>query len=183
VAKQQAASVSYRPNPQAIKRNPNHANKIPPSARPLSRDPVPPPTITPEDLATRPYAVRRTAFAQLPIYHNWKSGGTNIIVMIKKINGNKQALAQELTEKLGIAKERIKLNPTTGHLELKVRCITKEEPSESGHSLTNNHRGITTTKLGITSWNEDFDETSDSIGLKRPAKLLRSGEEALYHSM
>lgn len=134
-ARQQVASISYRPDPQAIKRNPNHANKIPPSARPLSRDPVPPPTITPEELSTRPYAIRRTAFAQLPIYRAWKSGGTNIVVMIKKINGNKQALAQELTEKLGIAKERIKLNPTTGHLELKVREAPKDLVS-SGRSLT-----------------------------------------------
>lgn len=114
--------ISYQPDPTThYNQNPNKASKIPPSARPLSRAPTPPPTITPEDLQTRAYAVRRTPFGQLPVYRNWKSGGTQKLVLVKKINGDKQLLAREFTEKLGIAKERVVINPTTGHIQLKVR--------------------------------------------------------------
>lgn len=67
-----------------------------------------------------PYIVRRTAFAQLPVYRKWMAGGTKEVVLIKKVNGNRQTLAQELTEKLDIPQDNIRLNPTTGHLELKV---------------------------------------------------------------
>lgn len=41
--------------------------------------------------------------------------------MIKKVSGDKNALVQELLEKVvGGDKERIRINPTTGHVELTV---------------------------------------------------------------
>lgn len=121
---QSSRSVSYQPDPTVhVKINPNKANKISPSKRPLSRDPIPPPTITPEDLKTRAYAVRRTPFGQLPLYRDWKSGNTQILVRVKKVNGDKQLLAREITEKLGIEKERVNINPTTGHIHVKVRLV------------------------------------------------------------
>lgn len=114
--------ISYKPNPNTPRTPPaTLANKIPPAARPLFRAPVPPPTITQTELQSRLYAVRRTPFAQLPVYRNWKSGGTRQIILIKKVSGDKNALVQELLEKVvGGDKERIRINPTTGHVELTV---------------------------------------------------------------
>lgn len=121
---QQTASISYRPNPLAPKDKPQTASsKIPPASRPLSRDAVPPPTLTTEALNSMPYVVRRTAFAQLPVYRKWMSGGTRQIILIKKVNGDKSVLVNELTEKFGVKEDNIRINPTTGHVELKVcRC-------------------------------------------------------------
>lgn len=69
--------------------------------------------------------IRRTPFAQLPVYRVFKAGGSKIVVLIKKVKGDKKVLVEELHEKLGIDKTRIALNPTTGHVELKVRCNGK----------------------------------------------------------
>ena len=71
-----------------------------------------------------PYIVRRTAFAQLPVYRKWMAGGTKQVVTIKKISGDTRALGRELTEKFDIPEDNLRLNPVTGHLELKVgfRC-------------------------------------------------------------
>lgn len=121
----QTASVSYRPNPLAPRRpNQPPPAKIPQSARPLARTGLEPPTITAEELAKRPYVVRRTPFAQLPIYRKWKSGGTQLLVLIKKVNGDKLQLVSELREKLNIEAERIRINPTTTHIEIKVCFLT-----------------------------------------------------------
>lgn len=51
----------------------------------------------------------------------WKSGGTREIILVKKVNGSKQQLVKELKEKIGIAQDKIKINPTTGHIEINVR--------------------------------------------------------------
>ncbi|CAH0037853.1 unnamed protein product [Clonostachys solani] len=123
---QQIAFVSYRPNPLAPRR-PHQPPpvKIHPSERPLAREPLEPPTITEEELASRPYVVRRTPYAQLPVYRVWKSGGTREIILVKKVNGNKQQLVKELKEKIGVAQDKIKINPTTGHIEINGHYLDK----------------------------------------------------------
>ena len=117
----QAASISYKADPRAVQRAAKSAaSTISKSARPLSREPLPPPTMTPEALQSMPYIIRRTAFAQLPVYRKWMAGGTKEIILIKKINGDRSILAQELKEKLEIPQDNIRHNPTTGNLEIKV---------------------------------------------------------------
>jgi large subunit ribosomal protein L49 len=117
----QIAHISYSPDPAAPPpANPNAARKVPQSARPLARPTTPPPTITAEALHNAPYIVRRTPFAQLPIYRKWKAGGNKQIIYVKKINGDRKLLAQELIEKLEVEPANVRINPTTGHLEIKV---------------------------------------------------------------
>lgn len=114
-------SVSYAPNPQAKRENPNKANKIPPSKRPLARPIVGPPTITEEALKECKWIIRRTSFAQLPVYQKWRQGATRQEITIKGVTGDKRALLQELRDKLDVPEAKIKLNPTTGAIVLTVR--------------------------------------------------------------
>ncbi|KAL7938883.1 mitochondrial large subunit ribosomal protein domain-containing protein [Trichoderma chlorosporum] len=112
----QAASISTKPS---SRQNPNQKLKIPPHLRQLSRAPAPPPTKTPEELVSLGYIVRRTPSVQLPIYRRWQSGGTRQVVLIKKIDGDRVRLLEDLAGGLGIAREDVRINPTTQHIELK----------------------------------------------------------------
>ncbi|KAL6870459.1 mitochondrial large subunit ribosomal protein domain-containing protein [Trichoderma novae-zelandiae] len=111
--KPSSASASPR------QKNPNQKFKIPPHLRQLSRPPVPPPTKTPEELVSLGYIVRRTPSVQLPVYRRWQSGGTRQVVLIKKIDGDRIRLLEDLVGDLGIAREDVRINPTTQHIELK----------------------------------------------------------------
>ncbi|KAL6815781.1 hypothetical protein GGI42DRAFT_116465 [Trichoderma sp. SZMC 28013] len=112
----QAASISTKPSSRT---NPNQKLKIPPHLRQLSRAPVPPPTKTPEELVSLGYIVRRTPSVQLPIYRRWQSGGTRQVVLIKKVDGDRVRLLEDLVGGLGVAREDVRINPTTQHIELK----------------------------------------------------------------
>ncbi|ETS02449.1 hypothetical protein M419DRAFT_55833, partial [Trichoderma reesei RUT C-30] len=101
------------------RQNPNQKAKIPPHLRQLSRAPVPPPTKTPEELVSLGYIVRRTPSVQLPVYRRWQSGGTRQVVLIKKVDGDRIRLLEDLVQGLGIAREDARINPTTQHIELK----------------------------------------------------------------
>ncbi|KAL6898999.1 mitochondrial large subunit ribosomal domain-containing protein [Trichoderma evansii] len=115
----QAASISTKPSPISARQNPNQKLKIAPHLRQLSRAPVPPPTKTPEELVSLGYIVRRTPSVQLPVYRRWMSGGTRQVVLIKKIDGDRRRLLEDLVGSLGIAREDVRINPTTQHIELK----------------------------------------------------------------
>lgn len=118
----QARFVSFKPNPRAPARNP-HANvkdKIPAHMRVVERPPVPPPTISAEALQSAPWVVRRTAYAQLPVYRKWMAGATKEVIMIKKISGDRALLAEQIKEKVGVPEEKIKINPGSGHIEVTV---------------------------------------------------------------
>ncbi|UKZ67201.1 mitochondrial 54S ribosomal protein mL49 [Trichoderma atroviride] len=115
----QAASISTKPSPVSARQNPNQKLKIAPHLRQLSRAPVPPPTKTPEELVSLGYIVRRTPSVQLPVYRRWMSGGTRQVVLIKKIDGDRRRLLEDLVGSLGIAREEVRINPTTQHIELK----------------------------------------------------------------
>ncbi|KAH8130717.1 hypothetical protein ACSS6W_002794 [Trichoderma asperelloides] len=115
----QAASISTKPSSISARQNPNQKLKIAPHLRQLSRAPVPPPTKTPEELVSLGYIVRRTPSVQLPVYRRWLSGGTRQVVLIKKIDGDRRRLLEDLVGSLGIAREDVRINPTTQHIELK----------------------------------------------------------------
>ncbi|RFU77744.1 mitochondrial large ribosomal subunit l49 [Trichoderma arundinaceum] len=112
----QAASISTKPS---SRQNPNQKLKIPPQLRQLSRAPVPPPTKSPEELVSLGYLVRRTPSVQLPVYRRWLSGGTRQVVLIKKVDGDRRRLLEDIIGGLGIAREDVRINPTTQHIELK----------------------------------------------------------------
>lgn len=83
---------------------------------------APTPTETQETTAqTRPpYFVSRTPSQNLPVYHLAKRGGNYKLTVVKKIEGNKQALRQSLAEALGIDDMLVKVKVPTGHVEVKV---------------------------------------------------------------
>ncbi|UNI17487.1 mitochondrial large ribosomal subunit L49 [Purpureocillium takamizusanense] len=88
-------------------------------SRTHSQPPVPPPSKSPAELATLPYIVRRTPSAQLPLYKRTMSGGTRHVVLIKKVDGNRRKLLDDMVAALQIPKGEIRINPTTQHIELK----------------------------------------------------------------
>lgn len=93
------------------------SNRSEASKRPF----VPPPTKSEEELAALPYIVRRTPYAQLPIYRRFMSGGNRTLILIKRVDGNRKQLVLDLTRDLNLEKDDIRLNPTTQHIEIKVR--------------------------------------------------------------
>lgn len=105
------------------------AAAVPSSPKPttpksFTKPPTAPPTKTPEELgASLGYFVRRTLSVQLPIYRTLKSGNTRQVITIKKIDGNKRKMLQELSEALSMDKTNIRINPTTQHIELKVSAF------------------------------------------------------------
>ncbi|KAH6606037.1 mitochondrial large ribosomal subunit l49 [Trichoderma cornu-damae] len=101
----QAATISTKPSTLSSRQNPNQKLKIPPQLRHLGRPPVIPPTKSPEELVSLGYLVRRTPSVQLPVYRRWSSGGTRQVVLIKKVDGDRRRLLQDLIDGLGVAKE------------------------------------------------------------------------------
>jgi len=81
---------------------------------------APLPTKTEEQLAAAfPYIVRRTPYSQLPVYQKWMSGGNRVIVLIKKVDGDRTRLVEDLATALQVKRSDIRLNPTTQHIEIK----------------------------------------------------------------
>lgn len=134
--------LSYAPNPQRNRKNPNQASKLPQTKRPLARPTIGAPTITEEALKECKWVVRRTSFAQLPVYRKWRQGATKQEIMIKKATGDKILLVDELKKELKVADDRIKINPTTGAIVLTVRQQDEGGPKHN----TDNARGRTSTK-------------------------------------
>ncbi|KAG6038798.1 hypothetical protein E4U41_003662 [Claviceps citrina] len=86
---------------------------------PKSQTPTPPPTKTMDELASGPYVVRRTPSVQLPVYKQLKSGGNRVVVLIKKVDGDRRKLLEDMLGSLGLSRDEIRINPTTQNLELK----------------------------------------------------------------
>ncbi|KAF5017308.1 hypothetical protein F66182_10781 [Fusarium sp. NRRL 66182] len=112
--------VSYKPNPLDKPVNPNKKNKIPYKDRPMKQPFTPLPTKTPKQLAAdNNYIIRRTPSSQLPVYRKWMSGGNRVIVLVKKVDGNRKKLVGDLAQALEVKREDIRINPTTQHIEIK----------------------------------------------------------------
>ncbi|OAA73560.1 ribosomal protein L49/IMG2 [Cordyceps fumosorosea ARSEF 2679] len=87
--------------------------------RSFARPPTPPPSKTPEEQSrARGYLVQRTASAQLPVYRALKSGGTREVILVKKVHGDRRRLVEDIKADLAVAADRIRVNPTTQHVEL-----------------------------------------------------------------
>ena len=47
------------------------------------------------------------------------SGGTRLIILIKKVDGDRRKMVEDLIAGLQITRDDVRLNPTTQHIELK----------------------------------------------------------------
>ncbi|KAH7156896.1 mitochondrial large subunit ribosomal protein-domain-containing protein [Dactylonectria macrodidyma] len=121
------APVGYNPNKSETPPiNPNIKDKIPQSKRPLKRPFVPRPTKTAEELLELlPYIIRRTPYHQLPIYRKWLSGGNRCLILVKKIEGDRTKLVEDLAAALELDRKDVRLNPTTQHVEIKGNHFEK----------------------------------------------------------
>ncbi|KAG6010547.1 hypothetical protein E4U21_005900 [Claviceps maximensis] len=105
--------------PTTTSQAPRQSDGRAPSFRSQYPLPTPPPTKTLEELASSPYIVRRTPSTQLPVYKNFKSGGNLVMVMIKKVDGDRRRLLEDLVRALALKPSSIRINPTTQNLEIK----------------------------------------------------------------
>ncbi|KOS17809.1 54S ribosomal protein img2 [Escovopsis weberi] len=71
------------------------------------------------------YVVKRTVSQGLPVYRKWKAGHTREIILVKKVEGNRSRLVEDLIGGLGVAGDRIRVNPTTQHVELQGEFFDK----------------------------------------------------------
>jgi large subunit ribosomal protein L49 len=107
---------------------------------------VPLPTKKPEEIgATLRYIIRRTPASQLAIYRKWMSGGNRMIVLIKKIDGDRSKLVKDLIRDLQIKPVDIRINPVTQHVEIKVSNVHSYMHMQEW-PLTNRSRAMYTIK-------------------------------------
>ena len=66
------------------------------------------------------YVVERTPTKNLPIYQSRKRGGNLLLTKVRKIEGNREALRQQLELCLVPKPEYVELSPITGHIDIKV---------------------------------------------------------------
>ncbi|KAI8381332.1 ribosomal protein L49/IMG2 [Radiomyces spectabilis] len=70
--------------------------------------------------ATPSYFVSRTANKGLPVYSEFKNGGTQQLTIIRRIEGNAEALKNEILPLFPDApKDHIRINPTNNHIIIK----------------------------------------------------------------
>lgn len=67
-----------------------------------------------------PYLVSRTPSNNLPIYQDCKRGGNFKVTHLKKVAGNAQVLKSGLAAELSLKPDQIRVNPVTGHIEIRV---------------------------------------------------------------
>lgn len=66
-----------------------------------------------------PYYVTRTSSNELPIYTLRKRGGNMLLTRVKKIDGDVEALRDELRSTLGLEQKQVVVNALTRHVLLK----------------------------------------------------------------
>ncbi|KAI8096850.1 ribosomal protein L49/IMG2 [Halteromyces radiatus] len=67
-----------------------------------------------------PYIVSRTSNHSLPVYSDIKNGGTQQLTIIRRIEGDVEALKADLTSLFPDApKSHVKINPTNNHIIIK----------------------------------------------------------------
>ncbi len=82
---------------------------------------------SPKDSACRPlsYHVHRTPSQKLPVYQQSKQGGNLHQTRVRKIDGDLQALRDDLRQALGLQEEHIVVNQLTRHIIIKVPSILR----------------------------------------------------------
>ncbi|OHF02002.1 hypothetical protein CORC01_02581 [Colletotrichum orchidophilum] len=82
-------------------------------------------TTPPTRTTARPYLISPTPSNHFPVYARTKAAGSSKFTIIKKIEGNKKAFAQDLAREAGFAEDDIKLNPVTGQVQIKGFHVEK----------------------------------------------------------
>lgn len=79
-----------------------------------------------------PYLVSRTPSKNLPIYQDCKRGGNFKVTHLKKVAGNAQLLKLGLAAELSLKPDQIRVNPVTGHIEIRVsRPHSRSSPTST----------------------------------------------------
>lgn len=104
----------------------------------------PPKPITPvEPTGPRPpppFIINRTPSNNLPVYFLTKRGGNKKLTLIRKLEGDRVALAQWLAEDLGLERKQVRVKSPTNHVELDVSFpITNKPLLSSSPILSNTH--------------------------------------------
>ncbi|EPY54169.1 ribosomal protein subunit Img2 [Schizosaccharomyces cryophilus OY26] len=73
-------------------------------------------TKTPKSL---PFTITRTETANFPVYIDYKSGGNQVQTIIRRIEGDDNALLKELITDLGIPRADASINQLTKHIRIK----------------------------------------------------------------
>ncbi|KAK4444561.1 putative mitochondrial large ribosomal subunit L49 [Podospora aff. communis PSN243] len=86
-----------------------------------SQTPSEPTTATPlaKPAVRPPYLIERTPSKNLPVYQLAKRGGNYKLTIVKKVEGDKQALRRDIAQALGMDLEDVRVKTVTGHIELK----------------------------------------------------------------
>ncbi|KJZ77618.1 hypothetical protein HIM_02795 [Hirsutella minnesotensis 3608] len=87
--------------------------------RAMMAKPISPPQLSAEEIAQQPWFVRRTPYMQFPVYKVIKSGGTRILTVIKKIEGNQQKFSQEVKKLCDLDWDRMRRKLEISQLQLK----------------------------------------------------------------
>ncbi|OAA82183.1 ribosomal protein L49/IMG2 [Akanthomyces lecanii RCEF 1005] len=95
--------------------------------RSFTRAPTPPPTKTAEEQLAGGYLVQRTSSVQLPVYRKLKSGNMREVILIKKVHGDRRRLLEDIKASLAVAADKIRINPTTQHIELQGNYLTQTQ--------------------------------------------------------
>ncbi|KDN63982.1 hypothetical protein CSUB01_04201 [Colletotrichum sublineola] len=93
----------------------------------------------------RPYLIGLTAGNQYPVYPRTKAAGSSKFTFVKKIEGNKRAFVQDLAREAGFPADEVKLNPVTGHVQVKGFHVEKIK------AWLSNTLGSTTTAKASTT--------------------------------
>ncbi|KAK6533630.1 hypothetical protein TWF694_002565 [Orbilia ellipsospora] len=70
-----------------------------------------------------PYSIIRTKSGNLPIYQGHTKSGPTGTITIRKLVGDRNALANDLSAHLAITRDRIRILEPTGHIEVKTKTI------------------------------------------------------------
>ncbi len=68
----------------------------------------------------QPYFIRRSSFGNFPIYHLRKRGGNLLQTVIRKTEGDVEALRAELMQEFQLGEKEVLVNQLTRHITLKV---------------------------------------------------------------
>ncbi|CEJ92253.1 hypothetical protein VHEMI07915 [[Torrubiella] hemipterigena] len=74
-------------------------------------------TASREELLSRAFMVNRTPWGQLAVYKTGR--GTKVYTKIRKVEGDKKAFVNQISEDLAIKAGEISINPVTGNIHVK----------------------------------------------------------------
>ncbi|KAK3070795.1 hypothetical protein LTR53_009829 [Teratosphaeriaceae sp. CCFEE 6253] len=138
LAASRRASPSYPPNtltslPRPKESRASHRSSQPRAARAYptrhpTHTPAPHPQLAPQPVTplptekcapNLPYFVTRTPSNELPVYQLRKRGGNLKLTKVRKVDGDRAVLREELQGVLGLTEKDAVVNAVTGHVMLK----------------------------------------------------------------